>query len=108
MYKVGKTLNYVDWAPKACIKRCVFNLRLKVSMSEIALICDGRKFHWRLPATAKARSPNCSLVAGINKSVDDDDLSDVRDGMLDNGVKSSVRYDGAVCESDLCTSRQIL
>ena len=78
MYKVGKTLNYVDWAPKACIKRCVFNLRLKVSMSEIALICDGRKFHWRLPATAKARSSNCSLVAGINKSVDDDDLSDVR------------------------------
>ena len=77
-------------------------------MSEIVVICDGSKFHWWLPATAKARSPNWSLVAGISRSVDEEDLSDVREGMLDRGMKSSVRYDGAVCDSDLRTKRQIL
>ena len=69
-------------------------------MSEIVLISAGSKFHCLAPATASARSPNLSLVVGIERSVDDEDLSDEREGIVDNGKKSSRRYEGAVFDND--------
>jgi hypothetical protein len=60
-------------------------------MSEVVLISAGSKFHSLAPATEKARSPNLSLVVGTARSVDDEDLRDEREGIDDNGMKSSRR-----------------
>ena len=69
-------------------------------MSEMFLISAGSEFQCLAPATENARSPNLSRVVGIARSVDEEDLRDERDGIYDNGMKRSRRYDGAMFDND--------